>query len=288
MLHNTGWIGVGRPAFGPVPYLRNRRADCPHPALQSVAPLWFRSVIWIFELVAVSQLRSFEVIVATYRNITLLLPCISMLALISCSSASSQPIGTPPPNENQASCPQGTDQRVPYRSGTICVTNAYAQFLACLELKQLNEVVLQANNAVAGRLQGSTRGAEAGAEAQAVGQLELRYDNNADAKDCFQQYRDSYPSRGSLFTKQCDVISVVEKAHNNTTQVNSRNALDICIRCAQQRRFRVQPEQNTIAWKEAWKSPYAPPSQMANQFVSCECVLQDAGGSQPLAPNTCL
>jgi hypothetical protein len=82
----------------------------------------------------------------------------------------------PPQPDAPCADPNG-QQRIPYRTSTICASNAFVEFVACLEASKLEEVVDDAKKTVqdtasagSGQMQ-----AAATAEATAVGRVQIKY-----------------------------------------------------------------------------------------------------------------
>jgi hypothetical protein len=84
-------------------------------------------------------------------------------------------------------------QRIPYRNANICVSNGFAEFLACLEVNRLEEIADDAKKNVGGGAEGGYAGVKVSvkAEASAVGTVKTKYSSGplADAvAACIRKY----------------------------------------------------------------------------------------------------
>lgn len=99
-------------------------------------------------------------------------------------------------------CPDAIgQQRIPYRNATICVSNGFVEFLACLEASKLEEVVDDAKKTVQGTTSASNgqTQASAKAEASAIGSVQTKYSKGplADAVGaCTRKYEGVPPVYG--------------------------------------------------------------------------------------------
>lgn len=87
--------------------------------------------------------------------------------------------------QSARSCPDSVGQQaVPYRDGTICVTHAFAEFLACLEMNKLEEIAKGAKTTIGGEGTVKKGQAEATVKAEdsAVGDVKMKYASGSDGK----------------------------------------------------------------------------------------------------------